>query len=68
MTIVSGLGTRGETLGASGNARTPYGDQTRTVSVKGDATTNDSSVVPIGTCRASDPFEMLNAQRAEPYG
>src|SRR5438094_9753112 len=61
MAVVSGAGFRGEILGAIENARTPYGDQTKTVSVKGDATTNEGSS-PRWTWRAMDPFDRLNAQ------
>src|SRR6059058_3862190 len=66
MAVVSGAGFRGEILGAIENARTPYGDQTKTVSVKGDATTNEGSS-PRWTWRAMDPFDRLNAQSPDSY-
>ena len=62
-----GGGSLGVTAGASGKMRTPYGVQTRTVWVEGDATTNWSSE-PIGISRTRVLVDVLNAQRPDRYG
>src|SRR2546428_306947 len=71
-----GGGSLGVTAGASGKTRTPYGVQTRTVCVEGDATTNWSSE-PIGISRTRVLVDVWNAQTgharmwtisSEPFG